>query len=201
MRRLSLGTLALVATMLTAPGARADAFSYLNLDAGHLHLNTQGSGHGGSLAFADALSDNAFLYGAVAQYGYDAFEARRYDFGVGINSTASAGYSVFATAGWNHISLSPRSGGVPTNTAFTPLPGSAGAQDHGYGASLGIRAWFTPRWELYGLMRVEHNHELANPVNSEFGLLYALSPHWSAGAAVTVYPKESDYLLSLRWYY
>lgn len=186
---------------LPAAGAQGLSFSYLELDGLHAQPDQSGAGHGGRLTLSNALSDNAFLYLGAQQYAYDAFSARRYDFGVGINSAADAGYTLFATVGWNHIGLDPRGPAVSAPTTFSAPAGAADAQDHGFGASAGIRARLAPRWEVYALARLEHNDELAKPASGEFGLAYRFSTRWSLGAAVNVNAHESDYLLALRWYY
>ncbi|MDE2195891.1 MAG: hypothetical protein KGJ56_01685 [Gammaproteobacteria bacterium] len=171
------------------PAARADGlgYSYTELSGFHVHADTGGGGHGGRLALSYALSGNAFMYTGAAQSGFDTTRSRRYDFGIGINTSADTGYSLFAALGWNHVG---------NDNAAAP-----GVQDHGFGASLGIRALLSDRWEIYALASTAHNDALAQRSRGEYGALYAVSKAVSLGAAVAANPGQSEYLLSLRVYY
>ncbi|MHB8425194.1 MAG: hypothetical protein ACYDB9_08590 [Gammaproteobacteria bacterium] len=190
--------------VLLASSARAAGLSYSYVDwAGFdAHPQTGADGRGTRFSLSYALSGNAFLYAGAAQYDFASFLGRRYAFGVGINSTVRAGYSLFARVGWNHIGISPDGTAAPAlSTAFRTPSTGAGAQDHGFGAAFGMRVLMRANWELYALARVEHNNELARRVSGEFGVLYALSAHMSVGAGVNATARESDYLLMLRAYY
>lgn len=190
--------------VLFASSARAGGLSYSYVDwAGFdAHPQTGADGRGTRFSLSYALSGNAFLYAGAAQYDFASFLGRRYAFGVGINSTVRAGYSLFARVGWNRIGISPDGTAAPAlSTAFRTPSTGAGAQDHGFGAAFGIRVLMRKNWELYALARVEHNNELAHRVSGEFGVLYALSAHMSVGAGVNATARESDYLLMLRAYY
>ncbi len=190
--------------VLFASSARAGGLSYSYVDwAGFdAHPQTGADGRGTRFSLSYALSGNAFLYAGAAQYDFASFLGRRYAFGVGINSTVRAGYSLFARVGWNHIGISPDGMAAPAlSTAFRTPSTGAGAQDHGFGAAFGMRVLMHDNWELYALARVEHNNELAHRVSGEFGVLYALSAHMSVGAGVNATARESDYLLMLRAYY
>jgi hypothetical protein len=182
-------TLAVAASMPAAVRADPLSYGYAQKDFFAAHPEGVAYGRGGTTELSYDISDNAFYYLDGLAESTSPGRERRYDLGVGINSSsADSGVSFYATVGWNHV-------------GFDPVVGPPGKADHGYGASLGLRAQLAEDWEFFAQAREDHNDVLAAESSGSFGLWYTFIHKWQVGASVITSSKESDYVLSIRAFF
>lgn len=164
-------------------------YSYIQKDFFAAQPEGVAYGRGGSTELDYALSDNAFYYLGGLGESISPGRERRYDAGIGINSTAAdGGPSFFATVGWNHM-------------GFDRVTGPPGQADHGFGASAGVRYALSERWECFALLRRDHNDVLTSQTSGGAGLWYRFAHKWQLGAGVMASNKETDYLISIRAFF
>lgn len=182
-------TLAVAASMPAAVRADPLSYGYVQKDFFAARPDGVAYGRGGTTALSYDISDNAFYYlGGLAESTSPGRE-RRYDLGVGINSSSGeSGLSLYATVGWNHV-------------GFDPVTGPPGQSDHGYGLSLGLRDEFAEDWEFDAQAREDHNDVLAAETSGGIGLWYSFTHKWQVGAGVSASSQETDYVLSIRAFF
>jgi hypothetical protein len=187
--RLISATLAVAASMPVAARCDDMSYGYLQKDFLAVHPDGVAYGRGGSYDLSYAVSDNAFYYLDFLGESLSPGRERRYDAGVGINSSSGdSGVSLYATVGWNHV-------------GFDPVTGPPGRSDQGFGASVGARKQLAERWELFAVARRDHNDVLDAETSGSVGLWFRVFPKWDIGAGFTASSQETDYVLSIRAFF